>query len=190
MLLIKNKQIYGNFSNSSSRINYSSSIKLIKTIIMKKTENSPVSKFRYLLNGSAMAKNLSFLYVITSLMLAYKMRDHLEYFIPLIIGALLILWYTLTYLTLKGFNPKGIDLQNQLKLYRRHIVKREKYESSVFFIWILTIVPGFLFGKEISIFTVIIFMIAIYLMIVLGGYLFKRAKNQLHELELQIIKID
>ena len=158
--------------------------------MMKTTGINPETKFKYLLKGSATARNLSFVYILVSIILAYKMRDHVEYIITLILGALLILWYTLTHLMLKEFKLKKIDLKNQFKRYRSHILKREKYESTVYFIWLLTILPAFLFGKEISIFTAVRYMVIAYLVIVIGNYLFKKTMNELNELEMQINKID
>ncbi len=157
---------------------------------MKKTINNPITKFKYLLKGSATARNLSFIYVVLSLTSAFKMRDQIEYVIPLIIGALLILWYTLTHLMLKNINLKENDLKNQFKLYRSHILKREKYESAVFFIWLLTITPAYLYGRDITIFTVIKWMVILYVFFVFGNSLFKKVKTELKELEQQINNID
>ena len=154
---------------------------------MKTTDVNPETTFKYLLKGSATARNLSFIYILVSLILAYKMRDHLEYLIPLIVGALLILWYTLTHLMLKEFKVKN-DLKNQFKLYKSHILKREKYESTVFFVWLLTIVPAFLFEKEISIFTIVRYMAIAYIVIVRRNYLFKKTISELNRLEIQINK--
>ena len=150
---------------------------------MKTSELNPLATFKHLRTGSTTAKNLSILYVLASLILAYKMRDHVEYLLPLVIGALMVLWYTFTYLTLKKFDLKKNDLQNHVHLYRDHILRREKYESTVFFIWFLTIVPTILFKEEITIVMVILIMIGIYLISFLGNYLFTKAKRILEELE-------
>lgn len=157
---------------------------------MEKTKINPLATFRYLLTGSATARNLSFLYVCVSLLLAYYLRAHIEYIVPLGLGALLVIWYTLTFLNLKQFNLKTNELQYQVRLYRAHILKREKYESSVFFIWFLTIVPAVLFGEEITIATVIVFMTGIYSVFMLGSYLFTKARKTLEDLEIQINKLN
>lgn len=157
---------------------------------MKTPERKPVKTFQYLLNGSASARNLSFLYIVLSIFLTFKMRAHVEYVIPLVAGSILLLWYTLTHFKLKRFNIKSGDLADQLGIYREHILKREKFESTVFFSWILTIIPAVLFEREISVATVIVFMIAIFLVIVLGNYLFKKVIKELNELELQLDAIN
>ncbi len=158
---------------------------------MKKTENNPVTKFKYLLKGSATARNLSFIYIVLSLTLAFKLRDQIEYVIPLIIGALLILWYTLTHLMLKGINlKKNNDLKNQFKLYKKQTLKREKYEFTIMFIWLLTIIPAFQYGDDITIFTVLKWMVALYIVIVFGGMMFNKVKKQLKDLEQQINGLD
>lgn len=158
---------------------------------MKKTEYNPITKFKHLIKGSATARNLSFIYIVLSLTLAFKMREQLEYVIPLIIGAVLIIWYTLTHLMLRGINlKKNKDLRNQFELYKKQTLKREKYESTVFFIWILTIVPAYLYNQEITVFTVIKSMVVIYIVIVLGGIMFNKVKNDLKGLEHQINNLD
>ena len=157
---------------------------------MKKTENNPISKFKYLLKGSNTAKNLSLIYVLLSLMLAFKMRAQIEYVIPLIIGAILIIWYTLTHLLLKNMNLKKDNLKSQFEKYKSNILKREKHESTIYFIWLLTIIPAYLAGKEITIFTVLKNMILLYIVFSIGNIMFKKVKTDLKELELQINNLE
>jgi hypothetical protein len=153
---------------------------------MKTTQINPVEKFKYLLKGSVMARNLTFLYVLVSVILAFKMRAQIIYVVPLVFGALLMLWYGLTYLSLKNINLKKNDLSDQFLLYKARLFKREKYESTVIFIWSLTIIPAILEGAEITIFTVLIYMVAIYIVLVGGNSLFKKVKKELKDLELII----
>lgn len=154
---------------------------------MKTTENNPVKKFKYLLKGSATARNLSFIYVIVSIMLVYKMWNELEYVIPLIFGAILVIWYTFSHLMLRGVNLKSNnDLKHQFSLYKKQTLKREKYEFIIYFTWLLTAVPAFLYGKDVTTFTVIKWMIATFLVTVIGGNMFKKVKTDLNELEQQI----
>lgn len=155
---------------------------------MKNIENNPITKFKHLLKGSATARGLSFIYVVVSLTLAFKLRANLTYVIPLILGALLILWYTLTHLSIKDINLKDQDLKSQFLRYKNHILKREKYESTIYFIWILTITPAFFFEKDITVFTVIKGMVIMYIFTSLGNRLFKKVKAELKLLELQINK--
>ena len=157
---------------------------------MKKAERSPVSKFKYLLKGSVTARNLSFIYVLLSLMLAFKMREQIEYVIPLIIGALLIIWYTLTHLLLKNMNLKKDNLKSQFEKYQSNILKREKYESTIYFIWLLTIIPAYLAGEQITIFTVLKYMILLYIVFAFGNSMFKKVKTDLKELEQQINNLE
>jgi len=153
---------------------------------MKTKKINPVEKFKYLLKGSVMARNLTFLYVLVSVILAFKMRAQIIYVVPLVFGALLMLWYGLTYLSLKNINLKKNDLSDQFLLYKARLFKREKYESTVIFIWSLTIIPAILEGAEIIIFTVLIYMVAIYIVLVGGNSLFKKVKKELKDIELII----
>lgn len=157
---------------------------------MRKEESNPISKFRDMIKGSTAARNLSFIYVLLSLVLAFKMRAELEYVVPLIIGALLIIWYTLTHLSLKNINLKKGNLKNQFDKYQSNILKREKYESIIYFIWLLTIIPAYLAGKEITIFTVLKYMIILFVIFAFGNNMFKKVKTDLKELELQINNLE
>lgn len=157
---------------------------------MRKEENNPIIKFRDMLKGSATARNLSFIYVLLSLILAFKMRTELEYVIPLIIGALLIIWYTLTHLSLKKINLQKGNLKNQFDKYQLNILKREKYESTIYFMWLLTIIPAYLAGVEITIFTVLKYMIILFVIFAFGNKMFKKVKTDLKELELQINNLE
>lgn len=158
---------------------------------MKNTDINPIKKFKKLLTGSKTARNLTFIYVVLSITLAYKMRDQIEYVIPLLFGAVLILWYALTHLMLKGINlKKNTDLKNQLELYKKQTLKREKYEFTVCFIWILTIVPAYLYNEDITVFTVIKWMVVLYIVIVVGGIMFNKVKKELKDLEHQINGLD
>ncbi len=156
---------------------------------MKNIRNNPVEKFKYLVKGSAMARNLSFIYVLVSIVLIYKMWGQLEYIIPLIFGVVLIVWYTLTHLMLRGIDLKtNNDIKHQFRIYKGQTLKREKYEFTVYFVWLVTIVPAFLNGNDISTFTVIKWMIAIYIIVVIGGKMFKKVKDNLNELEQQLLE--
>lgn len=158
---------------------------------MKKLENNPVAKFKSLLKGSKTARNLTFIYVILSITLAYKMRDQIEYVIPLILGALLILWYALTHLMLKGINlKKNTDLKNQFNKYKKQTLRREKYEFTIMFIWILTIIPAYLYNQDITVFTVLKWMVVLYIVIVVGDIMFNKVKKDLKDLEHQINSLD
>ncbi|ARV15207.1 hypothetical protein [Polaribacter sp. SA4-12] len=145
---------------------------------MRKEENNPISKFKHMLKGSSTARNLSFIYVLLSLLLAFKMRAELEYVVPLIIGALLIIWYTLTHLSLKNINLKEGNLKSQFNKYQSNILKREKYESTIYFIWLLTIIPAYLVDKEITTFTVLKYMIILFIIFAFGNNMFKKVKNR------------
>ena len=153
-------------------------------------EINPITKFKYLIKGSATARNLSFVYVLISLLFLYKMRDEIAYAIPLIFGAILIIWYTVTYLLLKNINLKKNDLINQFELYKSQTLKREKYESIVYFIWILTLIPAFLYGQEITILTLIKWMVITYLFFIFGSTLFKNLKTKIIDLEKEIYSIE
>ncbi len=66
------------------------------------------------------------------------------------------------------------------------MIRRDKYEVTVFFIWSLTVIPPYLYGKEINMFILVIYMVLTYLFIISGNNMFKKAKNERRELELQI----
>ncbi|MCL6295662.1 hypothetical protein [Jejuia spongiicola] len=153
---------------------------------MKKLKNIPEEKFKLMLKGSATARNLSFIYVLVSLMLTFKLREHIEYVIPLLIGVSLLIWYTLSHLLLKKFNLRNGEFKVKFNLYRLHILKREKYESTVFFIWLLTVVPAYLFEKDITTLTVLKSMVVIYILFILGNKLFNKVKEDLKVIDEQI----
>ncbi len=157
---------------------------------MKKLKNTPEEKFKLMLKGSATARNLSFIYVLVSLMLTFKLREHIEYVIPLLIGASLLIWYTLSHLLLKKFNLRNGEFKVKFNLYRLHILKREKYESTVFFIWLLTIVPAYLFEKDITTPTVLKSMVVIYILFILGNKLFNKVKEDLKVIDEQINSLE
>lgn len=157
---------------------------------MKKTEKNPEVKFKQLLKGSALARNLSLIYVLLSLILAYKMRTQIEYVVPLLLGAALIIWYTVTYLSLNRITLIKNDLRSQFDLYKISILKREKYEAIILFIWALTIIPAYLSNQEITISTLIGWLIIIFIVFVLGNGMFKIVKKELKELEQQMNSIE
>lgn len=157
---------------------------------MEKEKTNPVEKFKYLLNGSQAAKFSSFILIILSSLLIYKMRGNIAYILPLVAGGLLVMWYLITHLWLKRFRLNQEDLHNQVGFYRAYLVKREKYETTIFFIWNLTVIPAYLHGKEINMLILISFMIITYLFAISGRNMFERAKKELNALELQINKPD
>jgi hypothetical protein len=93
------------------------------------------------------------------MVLAFKIKAEIEYDIPLIIGALLIVWCTITHLLLKNINHKKENLKSQFEQYQSTILKREKYESTIYFIGLLTIIPAYLVNQEITIFTVLKYLV-------------------------------
>ena len=153
-------------------------------------EINPINNFKNMLKGTATARNLSFVYVLISLLLSFKMREQIEYIIPLLLGALLIFWYTATHLFLKNINLKTDNLINQFKLYKTQTLKRDKYESLVYFVWILTLIPAFVHGQEITLFVLLKWMVIIYAFTIIGNSLFKKLKSDLIELESQINAIE
>ncbi|MDT0690156.1 hypothetical protein RM549_10195 [Salegentibacter sp. F188] len=150
-----------------------------------KEKANPVEKFKYLLKGSEAAKFSSFILIIFSSLLIYKMRGNIIYILPLILGAVLVLWYSITHLLLKKFNPNQEDFYHQVECYRAYLIKREKYETTILFIWNLTVIPAYLYGKEINMLILISFMIITYLFAISGRNMFERAKKELNALELQ-----
>tara|TARA_R110000765_G_scaffold309928_4_gene403320 strand:+ start:372 stop:866 length:495 start_codon:yes stop_codon:yes gene_type:complete len=152
---------------------------------MKKSSNTPIERFKYLLKGSESAKYSSIILILLSGFLIYKMRDHIAYLVPLFIGVVLLIAYTINNLWLKNYNLTEENIQLQLKKYKLHLAKREKYEVTIMFIWILTATPAYLYGKEIDLFVLLRFMTLTYLFILIGNILFKKTKNQVNELEVQ-----
>ncbi|MGO3183906.1 MAG: hypothetical protein ACTIJ9_13855 [Aequorivita sp.] len=157
---------------------------------MKNSEKAPLVKLKKLVKGSIIARNLTLIYVLISLTMVFKMRDQIVYVIPLLLGAILISWYTLTHLLLKNINLENNDLKNQFKLYRSHILKREKYEGTVAFIWFLTILPAYIYGVDIDISTLIKWLVVVYGLNFLGDRMFKKTKRDLKEIEQQINNLD
>ena len=73
-----------------------------------------------------------------------------------------------------------------LKRYKLYLAKRQKYEAGIVFIWILTVTPSYLYGKDIDLFLLLGFMVFTYLFIVLGNFLFQKIKNEVKEIESQV----
>ena len=58
--------------------------------------------------------------------------------------------------------------------------------KGIVFIWILTVTPSYLYGKDIDLFLLLGFMVFTYLFIVLGNFLFQKIKNEVKEIESQV----
>ncbi|WBL23536.1 hypothetical protein [Zunongwangia sp. HRR-M8] len=157
---------------------------------MKKSSKTPVEKFNKLLQGSELAKISALLLIIISTKLIYQMREHIEYLIPMALGVMLLIGYTINNLWLKNYSIDKENIGFQLKRYKLYLAKREKYEASIMFIWILTVVPSQLNGKNINLFVLLIFMALTFIFIVIGNFLFKKTKIEVKELESEINQLE
>ncbi|MDN3594678.1 hypothetical protein [Zunongwangia endophytica] len=153
---------------------------------MKKSSKTPEEKFNKLLKGSESAKISALILITISAKLIYQMREHIEYLIPMAIGVILLIGYTINNLWLKNYKIDEKNIQFQLKRYKLYLAKREKYEVSIMFIWILTVVPSQLYGKDINLFVLLIFMALTFIFIVIVNFLFKKTKIEVKKLESEI----
>lgn len=154
----------------------------------KSSDNYETLKFKFkcMLKGSKSAKHLSVLYTATSFALAFKFRTALEISIPLIISGLLVLWFTVTHLWLRGIKNEFetySELVDTVSEYKTQTLKREKYEQYVFVFWLLTLVPVYLDGKIISSFLVMKLLLMFYIVINIGNGLFNKVKDDLEEMD-------
>lgn len=144
-------------------------------------------KFKSMLKGSNMAKYLSVCYAAASFTYAFKFRDELLYSIPLILGGLVVLIYAFKFLWLKGVNEKATtasDIVTAVTEYKKQTLKREKFEPFVMAFWLLTLVPVYLEGKDLTPFLVMKIIAVFYLFTFLGNYLFNQAKEQIKEMDM------
>lgn len=143
-------------------------------------------KFKGMLKGSKTAKQLSLVYVIISFTLAFKFAATLEIAIPLILGGILVLWFSITHLWLRGINESSetySELITAISVYKAQLLKRETYEQYVFVFWLLTLVPVFLDGKTISSFLVVKLLAMFYIVIIIGNAAFKKVKEDIQDME-------
>lgn len=149
--------------------------------------------FKILLKGSYSAKYLSIIYVILSFMLAYKYRNELAYAIPLLISGIIVLIYTLKILWLKNIKANTsttTELINNIKRYKQLTLLRGKYEQHVMVIWIFTLVPVYLDGKDITVSLVLKMVVAFYLFIIFGSILFNNLMKKIDEMDTLINQLD
>lgn len=142
--------------------------------------------FKSMIIGSKTAKYLSLAYVAISLVLAYIHSDDITYCVALILGALLVGGYALKFLWLNKINTntKTVgELLQQIKAYKKRTLKREKYEQFVMTFWILTLVPAYLDGKDLTVFLVLRILIMFYVFIVIGNFMFNNVKKQFEEMD-------
>tara|TARA_B100001079_G_scaffold268465_1_gene278881 strand:- start:2129 stop:2623 length:495 start_codon:yes stop_codon:yes gene_type:complete len=153
---------------------------------MKKSLKTPVEKFNYLLKASESVKISAIMLMVLSGILIYQMRAQVTYIIPLALGIVVLIAYTVNNLWLKNYTIDEKNIQLQLKRYKLYLAKRQKYEAGIVFIWILTVTPSYLYGKDIDLFLLLGFMVFTYLFIVLGNFLFQKIKNEVKEIESQV----
>lgn len=154
----------------------------------KSSDNKEALKvrFRCMLKSSKSAKYLSLIYTLVSFALAFKFRAALEISIPLIVSGLLVLWFTITHLWLRGIKDECdtySELITSVTEYKTQTLKREKYEQYVFVFWLLTLVPVYLEGKIISSFLVMKLLLMFYIFINIGNGLFNKVKDDLEEMD-------
>lgn len=158
----------------------------MKTTISNNNYKALELKFKGMLKGSKSAKYLSIIYAIISFVYAYKFIQELEIAIPLIISGLVVLWFSVTYLWLKGIKDESdtySELIATILEYKKQTLEREKYEQYILVFWLLTLVPVFLDGKSISSFLVIKLLAIFYIFIIIGNAAFKKVKEDLKEMD-------
>lgn len=119
----------------------------------KHTLKFQLQMLRMMILGSKMAKISSVILIVATLAAAVMVRDHLLYSILLIIGALVLVWYMVNYLSTNGINPKEVsknELENSISKLKSYVSNRKKYEAYVFAFWLLTLVPVILYKLDFS----------------------------------------
>ena len=144
------------------------------------------SIFKSMIIGSKTAKYLSMAYVGISFGLAIKYNDDIVYSITLVLGGVLMGVYALKFLWLRQINT-NIDAIGQLlqhiQRYKKHTLKRQKYEQFIMVLWILTLVPAYLDGKELRMSLVIGLLVVFYIFIITGNFLFNNVKKQFEDMD-------
>ena len=144
--------------------------------------------FKALLVGAKMAK-LSTIFLTTfSLVTAIKLRSNLEIAIPLLLGVVIQVVYTIKYLQLTGIKQKSYtqtSLQSSILKFKLYMSNRKKYEMIAMALYAITIIPYALHYESVT-FVISVFMIFLVLVSFLGILAFKKVKSDIELLELSL----
>ncbi|MEO7767905.1 MAG: hypothetical protein ABIS01_10775 [Ferruginibacter sp.] len=166
--------------------------KLIKDLTFDKSKSS----FDKLLKISILGRNLAFVYMLISIIIACKVFYEFEYSIPAFIGGIAMLLSFFQHKTLKrpDFSKMStIELQKAICQFRIHTSKYSKYDISIVSLWFITLVPiYFKFILKIDISLIALYSVIITLIgltFIFSKYIYKKWDNQLKENEGQLNKI-
>ncbi|WP_340154800.1 hypothetical protein [uncultured Winogradskyella sp.] len=144
-----------------------------------------LKNFKALLAGSKMAKLSAILLAAFSLVTAFKFRSNLEQAIPLLIGAIIQIVYTIKYLQVSDIKQKSytqMSLQSSVSKFKEYMSNRKKYEMPVMALYAITLIPFALSNKSVS-FVISVGVLGIALVSFLGMLAFKKVDSNIALLE-------
>jgi len=148
-----------------------------------------IDQLKKMLIGSKVAQLLSIIYALISFIFAYKKIEELEYSIPLLVGGLVLIWFSTKYLSLKTIKSKTItvsSINSNIKKYKTHLSERKRYEAFVMLFWLFTLLPIYFEYSGYSSTSYINAGVILVLIIFIGQFFFKIAEQKLTEIELGI----
>lgn len=164
---------------------------------MKNSKSKPKPKdifqeqlrnFKALLNGSKMATVSAILLALFSLLAAYICRGKLEQAIPLVLGAVAQIVYTIKYLQLTGIKQKAytqMSLQSSISKFKAYMSNRKRYETLVMALYALTLIPFALRYETLSI-VISLCLIGIFIVSFLGMLAFRKGDSNVALLEVTL----
>lgn len=147
-----------------------------------------LKNFKALLSGSKMAEVSSIILAVFSVGTAFISRNNLEQAIPLLLGALAQIIYTIKYLQTNNIKQKSYtqtSLNSGVLKFKQYILKREKYEMPVMAFYMITLVPFALRYKSITI-VISVCLISLALVSFLGFLAFKKVDSNIELLEITL----
>lgn len=176
-------------------------IKLNENLIEKMNVDKTIGTYDKLLKQSLVGRNLALVYCGISIWMALIVIKEIEYSIPAIIGALAMLWSFISHLSIEKSDYGKIslvELQKSICKFRIHTATMAKYDSSIVFLWLLTLAPIFIKifynisiysnFKYLSVFCLFSFVFII-LIWVLGHYVYQKYERQLKQSEADLNEI-
>ena len=170
---------------------------LIKDITLDKHKGK-LSKF---ISVSILGRNLTLVYMLISIALAFSVINEYGYSIPALVGALPMLLSFSQHKKLRKpdfINMTTIELQKSICKFRRHTSKYAKYDIGIVAIWMLTLTPIYLKSLlQIDVYSsstnllilLIISILLISLMIIFSRGIYQKWDAQLLEIEEQMKQV-
>lgn len=171
-------------------------ILLNEKLIQDLSLDKPKGVYDKLVKTAILGRNLALVYMILSFVFAYKVSEDIQFFIPLIIGGLAMLFSFFQHLSIErpDFSQMNtIELQKSISRFRIHMAKYAKYDIIIVGLWFLTLLPPFLkliLRLQISYLQLIpILLLIVALTIVFSKDTYKKWDKKLKENEEQLQRV-